>query len=118
MNYNSTESSQTIFMTSTLAPLIRQMECEFTEKLFGGNGRYRVRFRLDDYYQTDPVSLSGALSSLIQTGAMTPNEARAKMGLAPLDGGDALVANGSIGKLSDPLEDPGAAPIPKKYQKQ
>ena len=118
VNYNTTESSQTIYMTSTLAPLIRQIESEFTEKLFGGNGRYRVRFRLDDYYQTDPVALSGALSSLIQTGAMTPNEARAKMGLPPMDGGDALVANGSIGKLSGPSAASGPVPIPGQDPKQ
>lgn len=110
VNYNTTESSQTIFMTSTLAPLLRQIEAEFTEKLFGGNGRYRVRFRLDDYYQTDPVAQAGALSTLIQTGVLTPNEARGRMGYRPLAGGDDLVANGSLGKLTPASAPTGSEP--------
>lgn len=98
-NYSSTESSQTIFMTSTLAPLMRQIESEVTEKLFGGDGHMRARFRIDDYYQTDPSAQATALSQLIQTGVITPNEARARMGYRPLEGGDDLVANGSLAKL-------------------
>ena len=98
-NYSSTESSQTIFMTSTLAPLMRQIESEVTEKLFGGDGHMRARFRIDDYYQTDPSAQATALSQLIQTGVNTPNEARARMGDRPLEGGDDLVANGSLAKL-------------------
>ena len=66
-NYSSTESSQTIFMTSTLAPLMRQIKSEVTEKLFGGDGHMRARFRIDDYYQTDPSAQATALSQLIQT---------------------------------------------------
>lgn len=98
-NYSSTESSQTIFMTSTLAPLMRQIESEVTEKLFGGDGHMRARFRIDDYYQTDPSAQATALSQLIQTGVITPNEARARMGYRPLEGGDDLVANSSLAKL-------------------
>lgn len=99
VNYNTTESSQTIFMTSTLAPLLRQIESEFTVKLFGTGGRLRARFKIEDYYQTDPSVQAGMLTSLIQSGVITPNEARGKMGLAPMAGGDELVANGSMAKL-------------------
>ena len=98
-NYSSTESSQTIFMTSTLAPLMRQIESEVTEKLFGGDGHMRARFRIDDYYQNAPLAQATVLSKLIQTGVITPNEARARMGYRPLEGGDDLVANGSLAKL-------------------
>ena len=44
-------------------------------------------------------SMQTALSQLIQTGVITPNEARARMGYRPLEGGDDLVANGSLTKL-------------------
>ena len=98
-NYSSTESSQTIFMTSTLVPLMRQIESEVTEKLFGGDGYMHASFNIDDYYQTDPSAQATALSQLIQTGVITPNEARARMGYRPLEGGDDLVANSSLAKL-------------------
>jgi len=117
-NYASSESSQTIFMTSTLAPLMRQMEAEFTEKLFGGSGLWRARFNLSDYYQTDPSAQATALSTLIQTGVLTPNEARMRLGLQPMDGGDALVANGSIAKLEEQQgQQQGTVPISKNNSK-
>lgn len=95
-NYKSSETSQTIFMTSTLAPLIRQVEKEFNVKLLSPDLRrnYRIQFRLDDYYQSDPTVMSGALGNLVQRGVMTPNDARERLGMRPLEGGDRLVVIG------------------------
>lgn len=101
VNYKSTESSQTIFMTSTLAPLIRQIETELTVKLLTAKQRrhYKIRFDLDDYYQTDPAIAADSYMKLVQCGALTPNEARAKMGRRPVEGGDRLFISCNVAPI-------------------
>lgn len=97
VNYKSTESSQTIFMTSTLAPLIRQVETEFETKLLtaGERRQYRIRFNLDDYYQSDPTLQATALKNLVGGGILTANEARQRLGRKPLPDGDKLMMQGA-----------------------
>lgn len=97
VNYKSTESSQTIFMTSTLAPLMRQLEAEFESKLLTASQRrrYRIRFNLDDYYQSDPTVQASALKTLVGGGILTANEARGKLGKRPLAGGNRLIVQGA-----------------------
>lgn len=97
VNYKSTESSQTIFMTSTLAPLIRQVETEFETKLLSAGERrqYRIRFNLDDYYQSDPTLQATALKNLVGGGILTANEARQRLGRKPLPDGDKLMMQGA-----------------------
>lgn len=97
VNYKSTESSQTIFMTSTLAPLIRQLETEFETKLLTSRQRrrYHIRFNLDDYYQSDPTLQASALKNLVGGGILTANEAREKLGKRPLADGNRLIVQGA-----------------------
>lgn len=101
VNYKSTESSQSIFLTSTLVPLLRQIENEFNIKLLTGVQRrhMRIRFNLSEYYQSDPAVQATALGSLVQHGVMTPNDARQRLGLKPLPDGDKLFIVG--GKAAD-----------------
>lgn len=101
VNYKSSESSQTIFMTSTLAPLIRQIEAEFTVKLLTARERrrMRIRFSLDDYYQSDPAAAADSWLKLVQCGAMTPNEARARIGRKPVEGGDRLFISCNVAPI-------------------
>lgn len=96
VNYKSTESSQTIFMTSTLIPLLKQMQSEMVCKLLTSSQRKRmcIRFKLDDYYQTDPTLMATSIKNLVQSGVLTPNEARERLGKKPLEGYDKLIIVG------------------------
>lgn len=97
VNYNSSESSQTILMTSTVAPLTRQIESEFNAKLLTPVQRrhLRIRFKLDDYYQSAPSVLASTLSSLVGGGVLSTNDARQRLGLAPVEGGDTVRLQGA-----------------------
>lgn len=92
VNYKSSESSQTIFMTSTLAPLMKQVENEFNIKLLTPlqRKRARIKFNLTDYHQSDPTVMAQSIGSLVTGGVMTANEARERFGLPPIEGGDEL----------------------------
>ena len=86
VNYKSSETSQTIFVTSTLAPLVRQMESELNAKLLSPSERKRrrIRFDLESYYQSDPLQQGTTIGNLVQRGVLTPNDARERMGISPL----------------------------------
>lgn len=99
VNYKSSETSQTIFVTSTLAPLVRQMEAELNAKLLSASERKRrrIRFDLESYYQSDPLQQGTTIGNLVQRGVLSPNDARERLGLKPIDGGDKLVVIGGKG---------------------
>lgn len=103
VNYKSSESSQSIFLTSTLVPLLRQIETEFTVKLLAPSQRQRqrIKFDLNDYYQSDPAVQATALGNLVQRGVMTPNDARQRLGLKPVEGGDKLYIIGGKPNTED-----------------
>lgn len=97
VNYKSTESSQTILMTSTVMPLTKQIESEFNSKLLTPTQRLhmKIRFNLDDYYQSDPSVTATALANLVRGGVLTANDARQRLGMAPAEGGDTVQMQGA-----------------------
>lgn len=97
VNYKSSESSQTILMTSTVVPLTKQIESEFNCKLLTPTQRMhmKVRFNLDDYYQTDPSVQAIALSNLVKGAIYTSNDARERLGMSPVKGGDTVTMQGA-----------------------
>lgn len=103
VNYKSSESSQTILMTSTVAPLAKQIESEFNAKLLTPTQRrhMRIRFKLDDYYQSDPSVQAATLRSLVGGGVLSTNDARQRLGLPPVAGGDTVRLQGA-GDASEP----------------
>ena len=54
----------------------------------------RIRFNPDDYYQTDPTMMATSIKNLVQSGVLTPNEARERLGKKPLEGYDKLIVVG------------------------
>lgn len=110
VNYKSSESSQSIFLTSTLVPLLRQIETEFTVKLLTPSQRKRqcIKFDLNDYYQSDPAVQATALGNLVQKGIMTPNDARQRLGLKPVESGDKLYVIGGKPDSEEEASEPGA----------
>ncbi|MCH3994866.1 MAG: phage portal protein [Prevotella sp.] len=103
-NYKSAENSQTTFMTDTLMPLMRKIENELNIKLIGfANMRnYRIKFSLDNYYESDPTAKADYYQKCIQSGILTPNEIRAKEGLQPVDGGDTTFISCNVAPIDSP----------------
>lgn len=91
-NYKSSENATSTFLTQTLKPLLTQIEKEFLSKLIPASpshkSMYRVRFDLLDLYSADIKAMAEANMLSIQSGTMTPNEARKREGRDPVKGGD------------------------------
>lgn len=87
-NYN--EQQWNAFYESTIEPIAVQMSLEFTRKLFSdreiGHGN-EIIFEANRL-QYASVSTKLALVSMVDRGAMTPNEWREVFNLAPIEGGD------------------------------
>ena len=100
-NYKGSENSQTIFMTSTLMPMLAQIENEFMNKLIpcSVSRRYKIQFDLDNYYQSDITAKANYYQKMVQSGAMTPNEVREREGKAPVDGGDEVFISCNVAPI-------------------
>ena len=61
---------------------------------------YEIEFDFDALLRADPAARYGGMQAAINTGQMTPNEARAEEGRAPLPGGDELLVQGALVPLS------------------
>src|SRR5690606_25673122 len=87
---NYTEDEWHAFYESTIEPIAVQMSLEFTTKLFSdreiGHGN-EIVFEANRL-QYASVGTKLALVSMVDRGAMTPNEWREVFNLSPIDGGD------------------------------
>lgn len=79
------------FAKKTLIPITEQIETEYTRKSFR-DSQYKKGYRFEfDYTRLtkgSPNEEAELLRTYIQNGIMTPNEARQRVGLNPLEGGD------------------------------
>ena len=85
-----TEDEWNAFYESTIEPLAIQMSLEFTSKLFTENERVRGNEIIFEANRLQYASMTTKLNlmQMVDRGAMTPNEWRAAMNLAPIEGGD------------------------------
>nr|DAH28478.1 MAG TPA: portal protein [Caudoviricetes sp.] len=97
-NYKASEMSQVLFMSDTLQQILQQFALEFTSKLFlpSQYGRFRVEFSIEDFYNTDLMTLASFTEKNIATGVWTINEARRKRGYAPVPGGDEVLMSANL----------------------
>ena len=97
-NYKASENSQTVYMTDTLAPLLRKIENELKIKLIDRaiSPYYKIKFNLEDYYQSDVLAEADYFTKMVQAGGMTPNEVRLRKGRAPLPGGNKLFVSCNV----------------------
>jgi HK97 family phage portal protein len=101
-NYKASSMSQVSYLTDTLQPILRKIENEFTIKLIPRNLRlkYRIKFNMDDYYQTDLTAKSDYQMKTIQNGIYTVNEWRKKEGLDGVDGGDQTLVSCNLAPIN------------------
>lgn len=95
-NYKSAEMANVAFLSNTLEPILRQTESEIERKLRGLVGTGRVRFNREELYATDLDGRMRYVEKRIQTGTMTPNEARSMFGMPPAEGGDTLFMSANL----------------------
>jgi HK97 family phage portal protein len=87
------------FYIDTLLPILTMYEQELTYKLFLQSEieqGYYVKFNVDAILRSDIKTRYEAYRVGIQSGFITPNEARAMEEKEPLEGGDRLLVNGNM----------------------
>lgn len=87
--FSNIEHQSMEFVQHSLRPWSTKKEAELNRKLFP-DGKLFVSFDEDVLLRPDIKSRIDAYAKAINSGLMTPNEARAKEGLNPVDGGDEL----------------------------
>lgn len=102
LNYNSVEQQAVFFGTFTLAPIVKKIENELNTKLLAESdaGRYFIDFDMSSLLRGDSKSRADYMSTLLSTGVMTVNEARAIEGLNPVEGGDLNMIQSNLLPLS------------------
>ena len=97
-SYSSAEAQQLSFLVDTLLFIVKQYEEEIGYKIFtdveestGYHSKFNTAVMLRADQQTQINTLSAAVSNFL----MTPNEARERLDLPWMDGGDRLLGNGA-----------------------
>ena len=106
-SYASAEAQQLSFYVDTLLYIIKQYEEELTYKLLSSDevaSGYHFKFNIDVIMRSDFATKVNTLSTAVNSFLMTPNEARGKMDLRAVPGGDRLLGNGA----SIPVEQTGS----------
>lgn len=97
-SYASAEAQQLSFYVDTLLYIVKQYEEELTYKLLSReeveSGLF-FKFNIDVILRADFATKVQTLSTAVNSFLMTPNEARGKLDLEKVPGGDKLLGNGA-----------------------
>jgi HK97 family phage portal protein len=103
------------FLKLVMEPDLQRIEHEFNHKLLDGTPYY-VQFDRDALLAMDAKTAAEVASAEINSGQLTPNEARRKKFRPSIEGGDELFVNSTmipISRALNPPAPPPAAPPPK-----
>lgn len=98
--FSNSEQQDLHLVKHTLKRWLEQIEAEMNLKFFPRGSNRIVEFNVDGLLRGDYKTRMEGNSTAIQTGQMTPNEARALDNREPLDGGDALYIQGATVPLA------------------
>ena len=84
-----------------LRPALGRLETSMELNLRGAGDKTRAEFNMDDLLRPDMETRFKANATAINSGQMTPNEARADEGRAPKPFGDQLIVNGNMAPLKN-----------------
>lgn len=103
VNSNYTEDEWISYYEATIEPLLQQMSGEYTRKLFSRRERGCGNKIIFESSSLTFASMSTKLQlvTLMDRGAMTPNEVREYLGLPPVDGGDEALLRKDTGILTE-----------------
>ena len=93
--FSNSEQQDLHLVKHTLKRWVEQVEAELNLKLFGRGSSRFVEFNMDGLLRGDYKTRMEGNSTAIQTGQLTPNEARAMDNREPLEGGNALLIQGA-----------------------
>lgn len=93
--FSNSEQQDLHLVKHTLKRWVEQVEAELNLKLFGRGSSRFAEFNVDGLLRGDYKTRMEGNSTAIQTGQLTPNEARALDNREPLDGGDKLFIQGA-----------------------
>ncbi|HSH41014.1 MAG TPA: phage portal protein [Arenicellales bacterium] len=79
-----------------LRPELVSLEASMEAHLRPRGDRTRIKFDMDDLLRPERESRMTANQTAINSGQITPNEARAQEGRPPIAGGDQLLVNGTL----------------------
>lgn len=97
-SYASAEAQQLSFLVDTLLFIVKQYEEEIGYKLLSDDEEaagYHVKFNTAVILRADQKTQIETLSTAVNSFLYTPNEARERLDLPHLPGGDQLIGNGS-----------------------
>lgn len=86
--HSSNEQSMLSYLQSTLTYYFKCITSELDAKLATGN--HHFNFDTSKLFTADTTIMYKMYENAIQNGLLTPNEARSKLGLPPIEGGDKL----------------------------
>ena len=91
-NGSSLKDAQNEFVLHTLLPFVVAIEDEFTKKLLKPSEKNTFRINLEESYllRVDKTNEATYYTTLTNNGVMSINEARERLGLKPVSGGDDL----------------------------
>lgn len=114
-NYKSAEMASVDFLSNTLDPILRKIECEFQRKLFTPSqyGKRKIEFDRRGLYACDLDSRVKYQSATIAAGIYTVNEWRREENKPTVEGGDKVLVSANL-KGIDELT---AQPAPAEPQK-
>lgn len=100
-SYNSIEQAMIQFTVNCLAPYVINLEQELNKKLIlpSDQNKYYIDICEEDIIKTDKSAQVTYLSTLVDKGIISRNEARRQLGFGPVDGGDELTVS-----YSDPSQ--------------
>lgn len=93
--FSNTEQQDLHFVKHTMKRWLEQLEAEMNLKFFGRGSRRIVEFNVDGLLRGDYKTRMEGNAQAINTGQLTPNEARAMDNREPLEGGDRLYIQGA-----------------------
>jgi HK97 family phage portal protein len=94
-SYNTLEASQQAFVLHALMPYVIMLEQELNEKLLTiqQKSHYYIDLSEEDIIKSDKQSQVNYLTTLVNAGVITRNEARTQLGFAPMEGADDLTVS-------------------------
>ena len=93
--FSNSEQQDLHLVKHTIKRWVEQVEAELNLKLFGRGASRFAEFNLDGLLRGDYKTRMEGNSTAIQTGQLTPNEARSMDNREPLEGGDKLFIQGA-----------------------
>ena len=100
-NYKSAEMANVAFLSNTLNPILKRIECELTRKLIPRSSCCKRRFLFDrrGIYSMDLQSLADYQKKTIESGIYTVNDWRRMENQPTIDGGDTVYLSTNLAPL-------------------